>query len=349
MDKVEFRAVIKHFFLKGLKPKDIKAELDEVHGESAPSFATVYNWFNEFKRGRTSTTDEQRPGRPVEVSSIEMINKVHDLVLSDRRVKVREIVEAIGISQGTIFSILHEKLGLKKISARWVPRLLTADNKRIRVLNCKTGLDLFRRNPEEFLRRYITVDETWIHCYTPETKEQSKQWVTKGDPAPKKAKTVKSAGKVMATVFWDSRGIIFIDYLEKGETITGAYYASLLDRLNNEIKEKRPHLTKKKVLLHQDNARVHTCTVAMAKIESLRFELLEHPPYSPDLAPCDYFLFPNLKKWLGGKRFESNEDVIAQTNAYFEELPPSYFKDGLNKLEKRWEKCIELNGDYVEK
>ena len=349
MDKVEFRAVIKHFFLKGLKPKDIKAELDEVHGESAPSFATVYNWFNEFKRGRTSTIDEQRPGRPVEVSSNEMTNKVHDLVLSDRRVKVREIVEATGISQGTVFTILHEKLGLKKISARWVPRLLTVDNKRIRVLNCKTGLDLFCRNPDEFLRRYITVDETWIHCYTPETKEQSKQWVTKGDPAPKKAKTVKSAGKVMATVFWDSRGIIFIDYLEKGETITGAYYASLLDRLNNEIKKKRPHLTKKKVLLHQENARVHTCAVAMAKIESLRFELLEHPPYSPDLAPCDYFLFPNLKKWLGGKRFESNEDVITQTNAYFEELPPSYFKDGLKKLEKRWEKCIELNGDYVEK
>ena len=230
-----------------------------------------------------------------------------------------------------------------------MPRLLTVENKRNRVVDSMAGLALFRRNPDEFLRRYITVDETWIHHYTPETKEQSKQWVTGGDPAPKKAKTVKSADKVMATIFWDARGIIQIDYLQKGRTINGEYYASLLDRLSEEIKKKRPHFAKKKVLFHQDNAPVHTCAVAIAKIHELRFELLPHPPYSPDLAPCDFFLFPNMKKWLAGKRFMSNEDIIAKTDAYFETFPKSYFMDGLKKLEKRWEKCIELKGDYVEK
>jgi len=93
----------------------------------------------------------------------------------------------------------------------------------------------------------------------------------------------------MATVFWDSRGVILIDYLQKGKTITGAYYASLLDKLKTEIAEKRPHLQKKKILLHQDNAPSHTSAVAMAKIHELRFELLDHPSYSPDLAPSDFF------------------------------------------------------------
>ncbi|GBN30911.1 hypothetical protein AVEN_152138-1 [Araneus ventricosus] len=79
----------------------------------------------------------------------------------------------------------------------------------------EASLALFRLNPVEFLRRYLTVDETWISYYTPETKEQSKRWVFKGDPAPKKAKTVKSAGKVMPTVFWDARGIIYVDYWPK--------------------------------------------------------------------------------------------------------------------------------------
>ena len=65
----------------------------------------------------------------------------------------------------------------------------------------KEGLQLFQKNPKDFKRRFVTVDETWIHYYTPETKQQSKQWVTKGESAPKKAKTVPSAGKVMATVF----------------------------------------------------------------------------------------------------------------------------------------------------
>ena len=90
-------------------------------------------------------------------------------------------------------------------------------------------LGIFQRNSKELLRRYVTVDETWIHYYTPETKNQSKMWTGPGEFAPKKAKTVPSTGKVMAKIFWDSHGIILIDYLQKGKTITGKYYSSLLD------------------------------------------------------------------------------------------------------------------------
>jgi len=86
-----------------------------------------------------------------------------------------------------------------------VPRLFIVDHKRDRVTISKQYLEMFQRNPDEFLRRFITVDETWIHYFTPETKEQSKQWTSPGKPAPKKAKTVNSAGKV--TVFWNARGI----------------------------------------------------------------------------------------------------------------------------------------------
>ena len=137
--------------------------------------------------------------------------------------------------------------------ARWVPRLLTVNHKRDRVTILKQCLKIFQRNTDEFLRRFITMDETWIHYFTPETKEQSKQWTSPGEPAPKKAKTVKSTGKVMATVFWDALGIIHIDYLPLKQTISGDYYAALLDRFNNILKKKRPHLAKKKVLFHQDN------------------------------------------------------------------------------------------------
>ena len=138
------------------------------------------------------------------------------------------------------------------------------------------------------------------------------------------------AGKVMATVFWDARGIIHTDYLEKGQTITGAYYASLLHRLSGEIKKKCPHL--KKILFHKDNAPVHTCAVSMVKIMEFKFKLLQHPP---DLAPSDFFLFLSLNKWLSGQRFTSKE-VIAQTDAYFEDLPESYFLDGLKSCRNAW-------------
>ncbi|GBO13824.1 hypothetical protein AVEN_246323-1 [Araneus ventricosus] len=103
------------------------------------------------------------------MTSSEMIDKIHDMALSDRRIKVREIAEATGIFQGTVFSIFHEKVGVKKISSRWVPSLLSMENKRNCVINSEAALELFCRNPDTFLRRYITVDDTRIPYYTPET------------------------------------------------------------------------------------------------------------------------------------------------------------------------------------
>lgn len=349
MEKSEFRAVIKHFFMKGCTAATIKNELDSVHGTNAPTLQTIYNWLNEFKRGRSSTSDAPRSGRPIEVTTEDVVEEVHNIVLDDRRVKVREIAEKVGISTERVHKILHEDLAMTKLSARWVPRLLTIEQKRERKRVSKLCLDMMKRNTRNFLKRFVTVDETWVHHYTPESKQQSKQWMAAGERAPKKAKTVLSAGKVMATVFWDSEGIIMIDYLAKGKTITGRYYADLLDRFKAELLQKRPRLSPTKVLFHQDNAPVHTSTIAMAKIHELGFELVPHAPYSPDLAPCDYYLFPNLKRWLGGQKFLTNEDCIAGVNGYFADLDESYFLEGIKKLETRWNKCLALKGDYVEK
>ncbi|GFU73068.1 mariner Mos1 transposase [Trichonephila clavipes] len=188
------------------------------------------------------------------------------------------------------------------------------------------------------------MDETWVHHFTPETKER---WTEKGEPAPKKAKTVPSAGKIMASVFWDARGIIFIDCLEKGKTINGKYCANLLQRLSEEIKQKRPHLAKK-VLFHQDYAPAHKSVIAMANINESKYELLPHSPFSPYLAPSDYFLFPNLKKWLSSQRF-TNDEVMLVVNGYFVEQDSSYYKKGIELIEHSWEKCIEMKGDYAEK
>jgi len=92
------------------------------------------------------------------------------------------------------------------------------------------------------VHRFITMDETWIHHYTSESKQQSKRWTEAGCSAQNKTRSVPSAGKVMASVFWDAEGILFIDFLEKGKTIRGEYYSSLLTRLDEKIHEKRPNL-----------------------------------------------------------------------------------------------------------
>ncbi|XP_075151541.1 histone-lysine N-methyltransferase SETMAR-like [Haematobia irritans] len=138
-----------------------------VLGESASSYATVKNWVAEFKRGRTSIEDEPRSGRPKIATTTEIVAKVH-MVLNDRRIKVREIANVM--SNDRVHLILHEELYMKKLSTRWVPHLLTVDQKRIRMNISQACLDCFKRNKMDFKRRFITVDETWIHHYTPETK-----------------------------------------------------------------------------------------------------------------------------------------------------------------------------------
>lgn len=155
--------MIKHLYLKNWTAAQIKAELDEVHGGSAPALKMVYSWINEFQRGLTSTEDEARSGRPVEVTTKEMVEKNHGIILEDRRVKVREIVETVGISTERVHNILHGILEMKKVCARWVPKLLTVDRKCARKETSVQCLAMLKRNPKDFWRRFVTVDEAWIH------------------------------------------------------------------------------------------------------------------------------------------------------------------------------------------
>ena len=176
----------------------------------------------------------------------------------------------------------------------------------------------------------------------------SRQSVMPGSPRPKKFKTQPSAGMVMATVFWDAQGVIMMDFLAKKSIITVAYYANLLDQLRTVILEKRRGKLSKGILLQQDNARVHTCKIAMDAVERNGYELIPHPAYSPDLAPSDYFLFPNLKKDIRGRHFRSNEEVVAAVEEWVRDNT-GFCISGLMALEHHWSKCIILEGNYIEK
>ena len=123
--KVEYRAVIRYLYLKGKTGKEIHGELVDVYGSSAPSCAQVKFWIGEFKRGRTSLEDEARSGRPLDATDEEMCKRVRDLVYSDRRIQVEEIAQALGISHGSVSTILHDRLGMRKLTARWVPKSLS--------------------------------------------------------------------------------------------------------------------------------------------------------------------------------------------------------------------------------
>jgi len=145
---------------------------------------------------------------------------------------------------------------------------------------------------------------------------------------------IASAGKVMATVFWDSEGVLMIDYLERGKTVMGVYYADQIRKLHAAIKQKcRGKL--RHVLLYHDNVPAHTSAVAVAAVRECGFHLLNHPPYSPDLAPTDYHVLRSLIDSVHGHNFYSDEEVVYAVNDWFEQQDKKFFMDGVISLTHR--------------
>ncbi|KAM3914022.1 histone-lysine N-methyltransferase SETMAR-like [Leptodactylus fuscus] len=257
-----------------MSTKDIHSDLVETLGDSSPPYSTVACWAKEFKLGRTSTEDEHREGCPSTSLTEDNVKKV-EVVLADKRVTIRHVARVTGISYGSIQRILTNELHMRKVSARWVPRMLTDEQKKKRVDISRANLKKFQADQENFLSRFVTMDKTWIHHFDPETKQQSITWKRGNEPTLKKFKVSSSAGKVMVSVFWDAEGIIMVDYLEKGATITGSYYAEQIRRLQEAIKEKRRGKLWAGVLFHQDNTPAHKAAVAVAAVQEAGFELVE--------------------------------------------------------------------------
>jgi len=122
------------------------------------------------------------------------------------------------------------------------------------------------------------------------------EWRHSSSTRPKKFRVQKSAGKVPASIFGDQDGILLVDYLPKGQTINAEYYSSLLVQMKDILKEKRRGKITKGVLFLHDNVLAYRTLATLKKLAYLGFQCLDHPPYSPDLAPSDYYLFPGLKK-----------------------------------------------------
>nr|CAH7734624.1 unnamed protein product [Callosobruchus chinensis] len=167
------------------------------------------------------------------------------------------------------------------------------------------------------LEKVVTCDETWIFQYDPETKRQSMHWKTQSSPRMKKARMSKSKLKAMLIIFFDVRGVIMVEWVPQGQTVNQKYYIEVLEKLRERVRKKRPDMWKNNSwILHQDNAPAHNALSVKQFLEKKSIPVLEHPPYSPDLAPCDFYLFPKIKSSLKGTRFESVEDVKEKTAAY---------------------------------
>ena len=273
------------------------------------------------------------------------------MVDQDRRVTVDGLSQSLDISIGSTHSLLVDHLKMRRVCARWVPRLLTEEQQAVRVQVCQEMLSRFGSQGEDFLDSIVTVDESWMHHFEPETKLQSSVWKHTDSPPPKKAIVWNSAGKVMHMVFFDRQGLVYDHAVPRHTTVTSTYYSNVLrSQLLRHLRTKRPEKVKNGWILHHDNAPAHTARLTQECLQELNVSVLPHPPYSPDLAPCDFWVFPTIKNSLRGKRFSSDEELNNAVRVKLRALcSEGLLHSVFDAWVKRWHRCCEADGAYFEK
>lgn len=351
---------------------DASKELASVYGEEAPKKWVCSKWLGRFRdgdKGLDDLEDEPRSGRPSEIDE----DRLRSIVEEDPKTTSRELALLFNCSHVTILNHLHAigKVGFRadfSITAiamesfqvnklgKWLPHRLTERNKAERVRIATELLDRYRRGDLQ-LDAILTGDEKWI-LYANIIRRRS--WVDTGDIAPAVARAGGSGSflfispftlasglhprKIMLSVWWDSEGIVYWEFLPTGNTINAQVYCEQLDRVAEALKENRPH--REQITLLHDNARPHTANRTLEKLIELEWTVLPHPPYSPDLAPTDFKLFRSLQNGLRGKEFGTMEEISQFVTAFFASKPSGFFVRGFTDLPARWEETVENEGEY---
>jgi hypothetical protein len=187
-----------------------------------------------------SVGEDPRPGRPSTSTDDDHVERVCAAICGNCRLTVREV----GISIGSCHQILTEELQMPRVSAKFVPRLLTDAQKENHVEISEELLANANGN-ENFLKNIITEDETWVYGYDVETKMHSLQWMVKGSPRPKKKKKARMSQSninVMLVVFVDWKGMFHHEFVPRGQTIHKQLYQEVLAHLRDVVCRKRPEL-----------------------------------------------------------------------------------------------------------
>ncbi|GFS18285.1 histone-lysine n-methyltransferase setmar-like protein [Elysia marginata] len=189
--------------------------------------------------GQDDREDEPRPGQPVTACGDANISKALVSLSDDRRKTCEEISTETSMSRTSVFRVLTNKLNNNNKFSKWVPYLLTDEQKESRVNFSRNFLGRFQTEQNDFLGRIITGDESWVYSWDPETKRQSAEWRDFDDPHPEKVRHKQGALEVMHMIFFDMNGVILRWPVPIGTTINAQYYKKVLqDKLRPAIRKK---------------------------------------------------------------------------------------------------------------
>ena len=219
---------------------------------------TVFRWVKAFKVGKFSVEDDTRPGRPQISVSKANIAAVKIVVEQDARLSVKDIASCTGISEGSVQTILKKRLDLRKICARWVPHLLTEEQKTQRLKCARELLKTYKGCNSQVISNLLTVDKIWVHIFEPQRSADNKQWKRKDKKCPCIAKRTISSKKMLYAIFFDSSGPVVQEPCPSGHTVTGRFYENSVQKKVKEFYNKKiPSKGWSGVHLLHDNASSH--------------------------------------------------------------------------------------------
>jgi len=204
-----------------------------------------------------------------------------------------------------------------------------------------------RQRRKGFLHRILTEDEKWVHYDSPKCK---KLWGLPGSTSTSTAKPNTHSSKVMLCIWWDQFGVVYYELLKPFETITGDLYRKQLMRLSRALKDKRPQYNERhdKVILQHGNARPRVAKSVKTYLETLKWEVLPHSLYPPDIALFDYHLFRSMAHGLADQHLCSYEEIKNWIHTWIASKDEQFFRHGIRMLPDRWEKVIASDRQYFE-
>jgi histone-lysine N-methyltransferase SETMAR len=346
MNKENFRFYIKARTALGIQPTIIHDELCTVFSYEAPSFRTVARWSQSFREGREEIEDEARAGRPITETTSENIELVQSIINDDSHITIEELEAQTDLSHGTIQRIISDHLNLRKITARYLPKDLTDFQRAERVRICRENLAKFESGAWR-LCDVVTGDESWFNHKRIGRKSSNSAWVARGDSPPTVVRHSRFSPKTLFSIFFKSTGPVLIHYVEQGETIDHQYYIDYcLEPLINNIKKQRPSCGVQGIKLHHDNGRPHVHHVVSEYLESEGITVIPHPSNSPDLSPCDFWLFDLIKQNLADQN--NSESLYRAVSHFMNSLNKEEYRKTFDKWIQRMQLCVDNNGDYFE-
>ena len=292
-----------------------------------------------------SVDDEECSGWPSTGTTIENVAKVWQAILEDGWWTIHDVCNIVRLLYETCQRIFSDELSMWHITAKFVPRLLSSDQKEYHIAVC-TELKEWAENYPNFISNINTGDKSWVFGYDAETKQQSSQWKTPTSLRLKKAQQVRSNVKSTLIIFFDIQGIMLKESVPPGQTVNWKLYCDVLRWLRENIWHKCPDKWHNSWVLHHDNTAAHALLIVQQFLASMNTTVIPHHPYSQDLAPCDFFLFPKMKLKLKGRRFDSTKKIQTVSQNVMKTLTRNYFQKFFWSKKSCWNHCINAKRNY---